>query len=79
NDNRIPFWYRQNILFFSKRHSSRSVFPHSIALDACFMPVDLVHPDLFLRVNTQIGVKSSFKLFVRSARNYIVRKIGRNS
>lgn len=80
NDNRIPFWYRQNILFFSKRHSSRSVFPHSIALDACFMPVDLVHPDLYLtRANPQIGVKRSFKLFVRSVRNYIVRKIGRNS
>lgn len=66
-DNRIPFHYRQNILFFSRHHIPRS----SIDIDACTMPLNLIHPDHY----TQMGVRGSFTLFVRSLKNHIARKI----
>jgi hypothetical protein len=79
-DNRIPFWYRQNILFFSKRHTSENVPLNSVDLDALAMPLNLVHPDLHVsKATTRIGVKRSFTLFLRSLKDSITRKIGYDS
>lgn len=70
-DNHIPFPYRQNILFFSKHPiSARSVDVNSGA-----MPLDLVHPDNI----TQMGIRGSFALFLRSLKNRTNRIIGRRS
>ena len=81
NDNQIPFWYRQNILLFSaKQQKSRDTPLDSIDLDTRSMPLDLVHPDLYLsKANTRISVKSSFRLLLRSLRDYISRKFEKGS
>jgi hypothetical protein len=78
NDNQIPVWYRQNILFFSRRQKSADVPLDSVARGASLMLLDVVHPDLYLnKINTQTGVKGSFRLFRRSLRNYMNKKLGR--
>jgi SAM-dependent methyltransferase len=66
NDTKIPFWYRQNMFLFSKVTSSSPVKIGS-------MPLDVVHPDLYMRpdMNPQLGVRSSFKLFLRALRDYL--------
>jgi SAM-dependent methyltransferase len=78
NDDRIPFWYRQNILLFS-RQKADDVRLDSSGIDYSSMPLDLVHPDLYLRpkATTPIGVRSSFALFRRSLRSYLAKKVGR--
>ena len=80
SDNRIPYWYKQNILFFSKRQTSKDATLNSADIDVSAMPLDLVHPDLYLgKAISRIGVRSSFRLFRRSLKDYISRKIGRDS
>ena len=44
NDSQIPFWYRQNILLFSKHRKSKDTPPDLTGIDTCSMPLDLVHP-----------------------------------
>jgi len=79
-DNRIQFWYRQNILVFSKRHTAQNVSLNSLDLNTYAMPLDVVHPDLYVgKANTLIGVKSNFTLFLRSLKDDITRKICRDS
>ena len=68
-DPHIPFPYRQNILFFSKYPIARKATDG----DACTMPLDLVHPDNL----TQMGIRGSFALFLRSLKKRINRIIGR--
>jgi hypothetical protein len=79
SDEQIPFWYRQNTLFFSKRQKSFGVLFDFARLNAWSMPLNLVHPDLYLfklaKASAQIGVKSSFKLFCRSLKDYIRKKL----
>lgn len=80
DDTRIPFWYRQNILFFSRRQKSRGG-----QLDTCghatwSMPLDVVHPDLYLvTANARAGVKISFGLLRRSMKDYIRNRFHRGS
>lgn len=72
NDNKIPFWYRQNILLFSTRQLSGNIRVAAAAGDSSRMPLDVVHPELYRnKVNAQTGVKASFKLFRRSLREYL--------
>lgn len=79
NDSQIPFWYRQNILLFSNQQNSKDTPLDSVGLDTGSMPLDLVHPDLYLsRANTQIGVKSSLRLLRRSLTDYISRKFAQS-
>jgi cyclopropane fatty-acyl-phospholipid synthase-like methyltransferase len=70
NDNQIPYWYRQNILLFSKQKKSKDSPHDSVGFDTWSMPLDLVHPDLYLKIDA----KRSFKLFYRSLKYYISRK-----
>jgi hypothetical protein len=42
NDREIPYWYRQNVLFFSKRERQSDV-KHEPTI-----PLRLVHPELYL-------------------------------
>jgi cyclopropane fatty-acyl-phospholipid synthase-like methyltransferase len=76
-DQRIPYWYRQNTLLFSKRQIPSS-------LDTGSLPLDVVHPDLFLaKVSASaeevIGVKHTFRLFRQSLVGYFGRKLGRQA
>ncbi|HEY1386025.1 MAG TPA: methyltransferase domain-containing protein [Dongiaceae bacterium] len=79
NDPKMPFWYRQNILFFSTWQKASTVSVDVAGADALPMPLDVVHPDLFLRRATAaapMGVKSSLKHFRRSLGGYFNRKLG---
>ncbi len=70
NDEKIPFWYRQNILLFAKQNVSHNVRVESSGLNSSSMPLDVVHPELYRsKVDAQTGVKSTFKLFRRELRN----------
>jgi Methyltransferase domain len=70
NDDKIPFWYRQNILLFSKRQVSNRVKLNTP--DSSLVPLNLVHPELYQNtLSAQTGVKASFKLFRRSLRDYL--------
>jgi hypothetical protein len=82
NDKNIPFWYRQNILLFSNQEKANEARLDSTAADVWSMPLDIVHPDLYLskinmRANVSMGVRSSFRLFRRSLGDYINRKLDR--
>lgn len=48
NDSRIPFWYRQNALFFSQEENSKEMRKNSAEERKSPTPLNLVHPDLYL-------------------------------
>lgn len=67
NDGEIRSWYKQNILFFSRRERSAQ-----LRLDPCAMPLNVVHPDTYLKnLKAQTSVKGTFKLFRRALGNYV--------
>jgi cyclopropane fatty-acyl-phospholipid synthase-like methyltransferase len=73
NDSRIPFWYRQNILLFSK---AEKTLLEPIDSDASPMPLDLVHPDLYLkRAQAHSGAGRRPGRFRGSVTNYLSRKL----
>lgn len=79
-DERIPFWYRQNILFFSKSSKSATVSHSSNQLEMGSM-LNAVHPNLYLKkremLDGKIGVRDSLKLFLKSWKNSFYRKFSR--
>lgn len=79
NDTRIPVWYRQNILLFSKRQESNGTLLDPVDLGDCSLPLDVVHPDLYLAKGPQLGLKSSLMLFLRSLKSGITRTLGMGS
>lgn len=54
-DSQIPFWYRQNILLFCKLHPGNDQSPEPVSLTASSLPIDIVHPDLYLRKACQLN------------------------
>ncbi len=86
NDKQIPFWYRQNILFFAKKERVNQINlfePETYVMDH---PLSLVHPDMYLIKNDQItdlkeqiySVKGSWKFFRRAVVKWFMKKIGRS-
>lgn len=71
NDKEIPFWYKQNILFFAKKQRAQDV-KEEITVNIS----SLVHPDLFLKKSAalKVGIKGSLKLFFRAIKNYLTSK-----
>lgn len=50
SDERIPYWYRQNILLFARRDgSARLGLPAETLDDGSCPPLDLVHPEMLRR------------------------------
>ena len=77
-DKNIPFWYKQNILFFCKRNKSQDASLKSYAIDDYNISLDLIHPDLYLlKSNVKIGIRGSFKLLYNSIRDFISIKLRR--
>ena len=66
NDDRIPFWYKQNILFFARNDSFKDKFDGRSGLDGG-MPLDVVHPDL----HTLLNIKRSVYFLWLSIVSYI--------
>lgn len=75
NDERIPRCYRQNILFFSSRDGSTG----DGEPEPCPMPLDVVHPSLYLdrAYGPGAGLKRTFRVFLGSLKAYIGKKTGR--
>jgi len=70
NDDDVPFWYRQNILFFAKEERSPDVDAAPINKFNGFLPLSTVHPDLYLsKVYEARSVKGSFWLLLRALKN----------
>lgn len=75
-DENIPFWYKQNILFFSKRSNSKVTSTNLLNIEKFDISLDLIHPDLYLlKSSPKIGIRSSFKLLKYSIKNYISMKL----
>ena len=47
NDEQMPYWYRQNTLFFTRRRPGAASAPPPAGVPP--MPLDVVHPFLFLK------------------------------
>lgn len=83
DNNRIPFWYKQNILFFSKRQQLANLKASPVTTGSECM-LKIIHPDSYLEKlkilkETQAelykrGVKHDFMLFIESLSNFVVRK-----
>lgn len=77
SDSKIAFWYRQNILLYSKK----SVLKESpVQTDQPTQPglLDIVHPDFYLRkVNAQVGLSSILRVTRRTLRHFVGRLFGK--
>lgn len=67
NDPQIPFWYKQNILFFAKKDKA-----HLVKETPTESVVSFVHPDLYLKkvAALNVGIKGSFQLLMKAIKNY---------
>lgn len=71
-DNKIPFWYKQNIFFFSRQQKAEHVRNAFSDLTEKFPPLNIVHPDLFLeKTDGEMTIKDSLRLFLKSLKNFI--------
>ena len=88
-DDRIPFWYRQNILLFSRQDKSPNITSYSGNVNTNELMLNAIHPNLYQQkrkaiqkqqetLHGNIGVKHSIKLFFSSWKYYIKRKFGQN-
>jgi hypothetical protein len=78
NDKQIPFWYKQDILFFSRQTRSSEVVVKSRIHSAPSMPLNVVHPDWYLpRVNGELGLKATIGLLFLVLRRRLPRPLGR--
>lgn len=69
-DPQIPFWYKQNILFFVKKDMA-----HLVNATPTESVISFVHPELYLRkvAALNVGVKGSLQLLFKAIKNYILR------
>lgn len=75
NDGRIPYWYRQNTLLFTKGERLSALRFDTIPLNSR-LPLNVVHPDLYLmQISNQTSVMGSYSFFHQSLRNYLKRKL----
>jgi hypothetical protein len=74
NDERIPYWYRQNILLYVKKGVLTSQQQERLGLADSLggVPLPLVHPDLYLSKNAET-IKAGWKHFRRPIRSSIRR------
>jgi hypothetical protein len=78
NDKKIPWWYKQNILFFSRQTRSGDVRGKSPTHTASSIPLNIVHPDWYLpRVNGELGLGATIGLFFLVLRRRLPRVLGK--
>lgn len=68
-DKKIDYWYRQNLLVFVKPGSAP-------ALEWPVLPLDVVHPELYLQ-HAKPGVKGSWARLTAEVRRYLRAQIGK--
>jgi cyclopropane fatty-acyl-phospholipid synthase-like methyltransferase len=70
DNERIPFWYRQNIILLVKKEKLSSLNLDAIGTSEYGLPNALVHPDLYLsKISRMSSVAGTFKLFRRALKN----------
>lgn len=75
DDNNIPWWYRQNVLFFVKAKSVKEYTLSGLHTDDCRLPMAVVHPELYLeKIAEMSSVKECWRLFIQAIRNWLKRK-----
>lgn len=76
SDPRIPFWYKQNMLFFSRSERSGEVSRDSGIEATAAVPLNLVHPDWYLpRVNGELDFLATMVLVGRVLRRRLPRRV----
>ena len=74
NDNKIPIWYRQNILLFVQQERMSELKSNAPAETG--FPVSVVHPEMYQsKVEQMETIKGTLKAFRRTVRKWI-RKAG---
>ncbi len=64
NNDQIPFWYRQNILLFSRKSKETDAQLAPAVSDYCAMPLNVVHPELYTsRAKPQFDFKAKFRKY----------------
>ena len=67
NDEKIPYWYKQNILLFVKQGQIDKLNSEKLNTLNSNMPLCLVHPDIYLsKINKMNTIKGSIKSFRRA-------------
>lgn len=67
NDERIPFWYRQNIILFVKREKLSTVEKIKSSEYEHDFPIAVVHPDFYLsKIGQMSSVRGVLKLLRRA-------------
>jgi len=60
NDSRIPFWYRQNTLLFSRMERTPDMRHEMADKQQIQMPLNVVHPEFYLRkARSNLSVRSN--------------------
>ena len=78
NDDRIPFWYRQNIMLFVKNDRKSDIRIESAGSNGDAFPLCVVHPELYSAVVDMIPPpKYGFKDFKQSVKNHLKLILGR--
>lgn len=70
NDDKIPLWYRQNIMIFV----SKEITLNAMSSDIDMAAISIVHP-MLLRAKTEIYASRAFKIFVGCLLNALRRRI----
>ncbi len=67
----IPYWYKQNILFYVKPRNKNDDLLSIQEIDD-LGKLDLIHPDKWIKqINKKFGTKQSFKLLIQSIREKV--------
>jgi predicted transcriptional regulator YdeE len=72
NDDQIPFWYRQNILFFARKEQTAEVKAKPLDDGNGALPLLTVHPDLYLaKIYQAKSVQGSLWLFLKAIKDAV--------
>ncbi len=79
NDDQIPFWYRQNILFFARKERTAEIKATPLNAVNGTLPLLAVHPDLYLsKIYEAKSVKGSLWLFLRAIEHTMKQALKRD-
>ncbi|MDH5472002.1 MAG: class I SAM-dependent methyltransferase [Gammaproteobacteria bacterium] len=72
DDEKIPYWYKQNILMFVKQERLADLKIHHPDSSTSKLPLRLVHPDIYLsKINKMNTIKGSMKSFRRAIKKIL--------
>lgn len=79
NDDQIPFWYRQNILFFARKEIAVEIKATPLNAVNGVLPLLAVHPDLYLsKIYEAKSIQGSLWLFIGAIKDAVKQSLKRN-